>query len=214
MQLAGVMTHAGHSYALNDVDKIADLAEVERAAAADSADALRAAGHDCPIVSVGSTPTVLYARHLEGVTEARAGVYLFWDLAQYSRKICSLDDIAVTVLATVIGHNRAGGSLVLDSGALALSKDDSSNSFAPDTRYGYVCDADTLEHLEGLSVDRVYQEHGMVPVPNDSWFDRLPVGTQVRVMPVHTCMTCAAYDAYDVVRDGDIVDTWPRVNGW
>ncbi|MDA7949399.1 MAG: alanine racemase [Hyphomicrobiaceae bacterium] len=214
LKLAGVMTHAGHSYALDDVEKIADLAEVERAAAADSADALRAAGHDCRIVSVGSTPTVLYARHLDGITEARAGVYLFWDLAQYSRKICTLDDIAVTVLATVIGHNRAGGSIVLDSGALALSKDDSSNTFAPDTRYGYVCDAGTLERFEGLSVDRVYQEHGMVPVPDESWFDRLPVGTQVRVMPVHTCMTCAAYDVYDVVRDGEVVETWPRVNGW
>ena len=54
---------------------------------------------------------------------------------------------------------------MLDSGALALSKDDSSNTFAPDTRYGYVCDANTLKRFEGLSVDKVYQEHGMVPVP-------------------------------------------------
>ncbi len=214
LSLAGVMTHAGHSYALDDPEQIADLADVERAAAADSANALRAEGHDCRIVSVGSTPTVLFARHLEGVTEARAGVYLFWDLAQYSRNICTLDDIAVTVLATVIGHNRAGRSLVLDSGALALSKDDSSNTFAPDTRYGYLCDAGTLERLEGLSVDKVYQEHGIVPVPDETWFDRLPVGAQVRVMPVHTCMTCAAYDAYDVVRDGEIAESWPRVNGW
>ena len=214
LSLAGVMTHAGHSYALDDPEQIADLAEVERAAAADSADALRAEGHDCRIVSVGSTPTVLFARHLEGVTEARAGVYLFWDLAQYSRNICTLDDIAVTVLATVIGHNRAGRSLVLDSGALALSKDDSSNAFAPDTRYGYLCDAGTLERFDGLSVDKVYQEHGIVPVTDETWFDRLPVGAQVRVMPVHTCMTCAAYDAYDVVRDGEIAETWPRVNGW
>lgn len=214
LSLAGVMTHAGHSYALDDPDKIADLAEVERAAAADSADALHAEGHDCRIVSVGSTPTVLFARHLEGITEARAGVYLFWDLAQYSRNICTLDDIAVTVLATVIGHNRAGHSLVLDSGALALSKDDSSNAYAPDTRYGYLCDADTLARLEGLSVDKVYQEHGIVPVPDETWFERLPVGAQVRVMPVHTCMTCAAYDAYDVVRNGEIAESWPRVNGW
>ena len=214
LQLAGVMTHAGHSYALDDASKIADLAEVERAAAADSADALRAAGHDIGIVSVGSTPTVLHARHLEGITEARAGVYLFWDLAQYSRNICALDDIAVTVLATVIGHNRAGQSIVLDSGALALSKDIGANTFAPDVKYGYVCDADSVEPYEGLSVATVYQEHGIVPVSDESWFDKLPVGAQVRVLPNHTCMTCAAYDGYDVVRDGEIVENWPRVNGW
>jgi D-serine deaminase-like pyridoxal phosphate-dependent protein len=51
-------------------------------------------------------------------------------------------------------------------------------------------------------------------VPDESWFDRLPVGSQVRVLPNHSCMTCAAYDAYDVVRDGEIVEQWPRVNGW
>ncbi|MDH3579992.1 MAG: alanine racemase [Hyphomicrobiales bacterium] len=214
LSLSGVMSHAGHSYAHDDPDQLAAVAESERAAAVNSAETLRAAGHDCAIVSIGSTPTVLHAKHLDGVTEARAGVFLFFDLAQASRKICTLEDIAVTVLATVIGHNRAGKSLVLDAGALALSKDISANSFMPDAKYGYVCDLDTGAHLPGLSVDNAYQEHGMVPVPDESWFERLPIGSQVRVMPNHTCMTCAAYDAYDVVKNGEIVETWPRVNGW
>ncbi len=214
LRLVGVMSHAGHSYALDDPEQIADLAEVERAAAADSASMLREAGYDCEIVSIGSTPTVLHARHLEGVTEARAGVYLFWDLAQYSRKMCRLDDIAVTVLATVIGHNREGKSIIIDAGALALSKDISANTFAPHVQYGFVCDVDTLEQFDGLSVSEVHQEHGTVFVPDESWFDRLPIGSQVRVLPNHTCMTCAAYDAYDVVQGGEIVETWPRVNGW
>lgn len=214
LALHGVMTHAGHSYAHKDPGELAAVAEAERAAAAGSADALRAAGHECAIVSVGSTPTVLHAQHLDGVSEARAGVYLFHDLAQYSRGICALDDIAVTVLATVIGHNRAGKSLVLDAGALALSKDISANAFLPDVKYGYVCGLDSNERLGTLSVQDAYQEHGMVPVPDESWFERLPIGAQVRVLPNHTCLTCAAYGAYDVVDGGEIVDTWPRVNGW
>jgi D-serine deaminase-like pyridoxal phosphate-dependent protein len=212
--LSGVMTHAGHSYGAQKEDELAAIAESERAAAANSAEALRDAGHDCAIVSVGSTPTVLHAKHFGGVTEARAGVYLFWDLAQASRGICALRDIAVTVLATVIGHNKAGGCLVLDAGALALSKDISANSFMPDAKYGYVCDVMTGDPFPGLSVRDAYQEHGMVPVPDESWFERLPIGAQVRILPNHTCMTCAAYDAYDVMRDGEIVEQWPRVNGW
>lgn len=214
LHLAGVMTHAGHSYAFDKADEIAAIAESERAAAAGSAEALRTAGYDCAIVSTGSTPTVLHAKHLEGVTEARAGVYLFWDLSQVSRNICSLDDIAVSVLASVIGHNRAGKSLVLDAGALALSKDISANAFMPDAKYGYVCDVTSGEPFPGLSIHDAYQEHGMAPVPDESWFERLPVGSQVRVLPNHTCMTCAAYDAYGVVRGGEIVERWPRVNGW
>ncbi|MFQ5625600.1 MAG: alanine racemase, partial [Methyloligellaceae bacterium] len=214
LSLAGVMTHAGYSYATDKPDELAAIAESERAAAAGSADVLRTGGHDCAIVSVGSTPTVLHAKHLQGVSEARAGVYLFWDLAQVSRNICKLDDIAVSVLATVIGHNKTGKALVLDAGGLALSKDISANSFMPDAKYGYVCDVKTGEHYPGLSVLDVYQEHGMVPVPDESWFGRLPIGSQVRVLPNHTCMTCAAYDAYDVVRGGEIAEHWLRVNGW
>lgn len=214
LTLAGVMTHAGHSYGQSNPEEIAAVAETERSAAVSSADLLRDNGHDCKIVSIGSSPTVLHAIHLDGVTEARAGVYLFWDLAQYSRGICSLDDIAVSVLATVIGHNRAGQSLVLDAGALALSKDISANTFLPDVKYGYLCDVKTMERLDGLSVRDAYQEHGMVPVPDETWFNRLPIGSQVRILPNHTCMTCAAYDAYDVVKNDEIIDTWPRVNGW
>lgn len=214
LSLAGVMTHAGHSYAQNDPDSIASIAETERAAAVNSATALRENGFACDTVSVGSSPTVLHARHLDGVTEARAGVYLFWDLAQFSRGVCKLDEIAVTVLATVIGHNRAGNAIVLDAGALALSKDISANAFLPDVKYGYLCDAETMERLEGLSVENAYQEHGMVPVSDPAWFDRLPIGSQVRILPNHTCMTCAAYETYDVIKGDEITGEWPRVNGW
>jgi D-serine deaminase-like pyridoxal phosphate-dependent protein len=213
VELVGVMTHAGHSYALNTPDEIKRLAEIERSAAVSSAEMLRARGHACPIVSVGSTPTVLFAEHLRGVTEVRAGIYLFWDLAQLSRGICQEGDIAVSVLATVIGHQRRGPSLVLDAGALALSKDVGANRFMPDAGYGRVCDAGTLKPF-GVTVSVVHQEHGTVPVPDESWFERLPIGSLVRILPNHACLTCAAYATYDVVRSGNLVRQWPRTGGW
>jgi D-serine deaminase-like pyridoxal phosphate-dependent protein len=46
--------------------------------------------------------------------------------------------------------------------------------------------------------------------------DQLPVGSRVRVLPNHVCMTAAMYDAYRVI-DGpsdEVVDLWPRINGW
>ncbi|PWT89255.1 MAG: hypothetical protein C5B56_07440 [Proteobacteria bacterium] len=213
-KLVGVMTHAGHSYATDDVAAVRAIAGHERDTAVAAARALRRAGHPCPMVSVGSTPTILHAEHLEGVTEARCGVYALWDLAQASRGMCRLDDIAATVLATVIGHNHAGGSLILDAGALALSKDVSANKFMPAAGYGLLCDAQTAAPLAPLSVSEVHQEHGTVRVPDTSWFDHLPIGTQVRIMPNHTCLTCAAYDTYHVVEGARIVDTWGRINGW
>ncbi len=214
LRLEGVMTHAGHSYSLNESTAVRGMAEAERVAAVSSAEMLRTFGHPCPIVSIGSTPTVLFAEHLHGVTEARAGIYLFNDLAQLSRGVCAEGDIAVSVLATVIGHQRRGPSLVLDAGALALSKDLGANCFLPDARYGWVCDPDTLERLGSLSVETVHQEHGTVPVPDESWFARLPVGSAVRILPNHACLTCAAYGSYDVLRDGAIVERWARTGGW
>jgi len=214
LRLRGVMTHAGHSYGPSDPAGVIPIAAAERDAAVNAAEAIRAAGLPCDIVSIGSTPTVLYADHLRGATEVRAGIYMLWDLAQLSRKVCHIDDIAVSVLTSVIGHNRAGRSLILDAGALALSKDIGANKYLPDAGYGYVCDVRTAARLGKLSVDFVHQEHGTVTLDDETWFARLPVGSLVRVLPNHACITCAGYEAFDVVRGEQVVARFPRVNGW
>ena len=214
VRLRGVMTHAGHSYDTNDPAQVVPIAAAERDAAVNAASAIRAAGLPCDIVSIGSTPTVLHADHLRGVTEVRAGIYMLWDLAQLSRNMCGIDDIAVSVLAAVIGHNRAGRAIILDAGALALSKDIGANKYLPDAGYGYVCDVRMLARLGRLAVNGVHQEHGTVNVDDDGWFARLPVGSLVRILPNHACITCAGYEAFDVVRGSAAIGRFPRVNGW
>jgi D-serine deaminase-like pyridoxal phosphate-dependent protein len=214
LRLRGVMAHAGHSYGAAEPSAVVPIAAAERDAAVHAATAIRAAGLPCDIVSIGSTPTVLMADHLTGVTEARAGIYMVWDLAQLSRKMCREEDIAVSVLASVIGHTRHANTIILDAGALALSKDIGANKLLPDSGYGYLCDARTMRRLGGLAVNGVHQEHGTVLVDDPGWFDRLPVGAQVRVLPNHACITCAGYGAYEVVRDGAVIDRWERINGW
>lgn len=219
LRLRGVLTHAGHSYATADPQRLSDIAESERSAAVHAVTRLRAHGHDCDIVSVGSTPTLLFARHLEGVTEVRAGVSLFWDLAQLSRGMCAWEDLALAVEASVIGHQAtcagAAGALVLDTGALALSKDLGANAFMPDARYGILADAVTGKRLP-LSIATLHQEHGTVPVPDRSWFAHLPLGARVRVVPNHACLTAAGgYGGYDL-HDGNglPVARWVRCDGW
>jgi len=214
LRLRGVMAHAGHSYGADEPSAVVPIATAERDAAVGAATRIRAAGMACEIVSIGSTPTVLMADHLAGVTEARAGIYMFWDLAQLSRKVCRAEDLAVSVLTSVIGHTRHANTLILDAGALALSKDIGANRLMPDAGYGWLCDPRTMQRLGALAVNTVHQEHGTVLVDDVRWFDRLPVGSQVRILPNHACITCAGYGAYDVVRDGAIVARWERVNGW
>lgn len=216
--LVGVLTHAGHSYHAEGRDAIRAIAEAERAGAVHAAERLRAAGFRIDVVSVGATPTAVCAESLEGVTEMRPGVYTFFDLDQVARGICTVDDVAMSVLATVIGHNPRSGRVLIDAGALALSKDSSGAEFRDDLGYGLVCPADGGGPLAGLHVAELHQEHGLVAGDGDlqALFTALPVGSRVRILPHHACMTAAPYDRYHVVRSAgaDVHAIWGKTRGW
>lgn len=214
-RLAGVMTHAGASYSARSLGEFEAIAERERAGAVRAAERLRAGGFPIEIVSVGSTPTVHYARNLEGVTEARVGVYAFGDLVQVELGTCSVDDIAVSVLASVIGHSRSYGRVLVDAGFLALSRDRGTVDFPIDYGYGAVCDP-SGRLIQGVRVDSTNQEHGIITATEGELdWSRFPIGSRVRILPNHACATAAAYDRY-YVTDGDdrVADVWERVNGW
>jgi len=228
--LQGLLTHAGHSYGVDDIAAIERVAMQERDAVVMAAERLRAAGHEIETVSVGSTPTALYARDLTGVTEVRAGVYTVFDMDQQSRGVCHTDEIAMSVLSSVIGHNKAAGKILLDAGGLALSKDRSADRFRPEVGYGQLCKADG-SIIADLFVTSVSQEHGHVLIRDESDYAQFPVGSQLRILPVHACMTAAAYDYFNILENGNLLENgevnagnllengevnarWDRVNGW
>ncbi|MFO1053815.1 MAG: alanine racemase [Planctomycetota bacterium] len=217
-RFGGIFTHAGHSYGARDREALRAVAEQERAAIATVRERIESIGIDVPIASVGSTPTATHAASLHGVTEIRAGVYVFHDLFQAAIGSCGIDDIATTVLATVIGHQRAHGRILIDAGGLAMSKDRSTMALGAhgDCGYGLLADVDSGQVFDGVLVSDVYQEHGVITARPGSRldFDRFPLGSRVRVLPNHSCMTCSAYDAYHVI-DGDAqVALWPRIHEW
>ena len=214
--LAGVMTHAGASYDCRTQVEFEAMAEQERALTVEAAERLRAEGLRCDVVSVGSTPTLYYARNLEGVTEMRAGVYAFGDLVQAELGTCAMDDIAIGVLASVIGHNRQHGRVLIDAGFLALSRDRGTSDMPIDWGYGAVCNPISGEVLEDVTVSSTNQEHGIITSRSGEIdLDRFPVGSRVKILPNHACATAAAYDGYFVTEGGaNIVAVWGRVNGW
>jgi D-serine deaminase-like pyridoxal phosphate-dependent protein len=215
VELAGVMTHAGHSYHQSTPDGIAAVAEQERQAIVGAAGKLRAAGIPCPTVSAGSTPTATHSRDFTGITEMRPGVYVFNDLDQAFIGSCSAGDLALSVLASVIGHYPHRNQVLVDAGALALSKDISAQEFKPQVGYGTIVDAPAQD----MAVFACSQEHGFVGAEGPIPFGNLPIGSRVRILPNHACITAAAYDRYYVVDselDGGrtIVDVYDRINGW
>lgn len=214
--LRGVLTHAGESYGcVTAVEKQA-MAEQERAAAVHAAERLRAAGHRCDIVSVGSTPTALFAENLEGVTEVRAGVYMFQDLVMAGIGVCEVDDIAISVQTTVVGHQAEKGWLITDAGWMALSRDRGTATQDVDQGYGLVCDV-LGRPIDGLIVRSANQEHGIITTRDGGPVElsTYPVGTPLRILPNHACATAAQFGEYHVLAEGALqVERWARFNHW
>ncbi len=215
--LRGVLTHAGESYGARGGAGLPEAAEGERAAVVAAARMLREAGHDCPVVSVGSTPTAHFARNLDGVTEVRAGVFMFFDLVMHGIGVCDLDDIALSVVATVIGHRPEKGWILTDAGWMAMSRDRGTQRHPLDQGYGIVCDIDGTP-LADVIVEDASQEHGIIKVRPGSGavLPDLPLGTRVRILPNHACATGAQHEAYHVVASGSraVGAIWPRMRGW
>jgi D-serine deaminase-like pyridoxal phosphate-dependent protein len=214
--LGGVMTHAGGSYALSTPEALQAMAEQERSRCVRAAQRLRESGLPCEVVSVGSTPTALNAKHLEGVTEVRAGVYVFFDLVMRNVGVCSEEDIALSVLTTVIGHQADKGWAIVDAGWMAMSRDRGTQSQSCDYGYGQVCDAQG-KPLRGYLMSSANQEHGIISrsaLPEADIARTLPVGTLLRIMPNHACATAAQFPEYQAVQGDAVLATWPRFYGW
>ncbi|CAN7704471.1 DSD1 family PLP-dependent enzyme [Variovorax paradoxus] len=216
MRLAGVLTHAGSSYELHTPQALAALAEQERAGCVQAAQRLRAAGLPCPIVSVGSTPTALEAASLDGVTELRAGVYVFFDLVMRNVGVCRTEDIALSVLTTVIGHQADKGWAIVDAGWMAMSRDRGTGKQQRDYGYGQVCTVDGVP-IEGYLLSAANQEHGILSREGAADPDivaRFPAGTRLRILPNHACATGAQFPAYQALAEDGTVQTWERFHGW
>ena len=216
IEMRGVLTHAGESYNRTG-DALIAMAEQERAGAVRAASLLRKNGFACTTVSVGSTPTAHTARDLSGVTEVRAGVFVFFDLVMAGIGVCTVDDIALSVLATVVGHRADRNWIIIDAGWMALSRDRGTAKQAVDQGYGIVCDVDGRPYSD-LIVQETNQEHGIVAVrPGSSvGLPQLPVGTLLRILPNHACATAAQHDRYHVIsgQPARVTNVWERVRGW
>lgn len=167
------------------------------------------------MVSVGSTPTALFAQDLAGVTEVRAGVFMFQDLVMAGIGVCTPDDLALSVLTTVIGHQADKNWIITDAGWMALSRDRGTERQAIDQGYGLVCGLDG-QPIGELIVVSANQEHGVIADRNGGAIDldHFPVGSRLRILPNHACATGAQHGGYAVLEDGVVIDRWSRERGW
>jgi D-serine deaminase-like pyridoxal phosphate-dependent protein len=202
----GLLTHAGHSYHARDIEEIRRIA-AEEATCLTRFRALLGEEFGEVVRSVGSTPTLSVIDDFSGADEVRPGNYVFYDAFQAAIGACTPADVAVSVLATVVGSYPERQHAVVDAGALALSKDLGADHLDPHFGYGVVCDLN-LRQLPARLV-ALSQEHGKIETSAP-----LPVGTRVRIVPNHSCLTAAMFDVYPAVDGGRVVGEWRPARGW
>ena len=201
----GLLTHAGHSYDARDVDELRRVAAQETAALTRFRALLEGLGDVTR--SIGSTPTASVVERFTDCDEVRPGNYVFFDAFQATIGSCRAEDVAVSVLATVVGSYPERHEAIIDAGALALSKDTGPDHIDPQFGYGVVCDL-ALRPIDARLI-ALSQEHGKIATTA-----HLPVGTRLRVVPNHSCLTAAMYDRYHVVEAGRVMAEWAPVRGW
>ncbi len=225
--VAGILTHAGSAYDISSVEKIKKLAMQEAEAASCAASMLKAHGHACKIVSIGSTPTGLLgdakASAALGITEIRAGVFVFMDLVMEGLGVCTIDDIAINVLTSMIGgfpeKNVVPDRILADAGWAGLSSDRGLAVRFEKQGYGLVCDINgTL--LPGLVVADLNQEHAMLRLEKNAdgitlaALKNAGAATRLRIIPNHACATAMMHKEYYLVRNGMAYAKAYRYGGW
>jgi D-serine deaminase-like pyridoxal phosphate-dependent protein len=152
---------------------------------------IREAGLEPSIVSSGGTPNLRNLGRIKGVTEHRAGTYVFNDRMMLEAGMATLDDCALTVYATVVSRaeNDRG---ILDSGSKTLTSDTGGLE-----GHGLI-----LEHPQA-KIARFAEEHGFLDL--SACNDRPKIGDVVRIVPNHVCVVVNMVDRLVAVRGGEIV---------
>lgn len=211
----GILSHSGHAYDGKSRAEILAVANQERTVMTDFAERMTRKGYRIPAISIGSTPSMAMIDNLEGITEVRPGNYCFYDHTMVALDVCAVQNCAVTLLASVISHQKGASHFVIDAGALALSKDIGASHRSKEMGMGAIYDDYKQKRLhENINLRTLSQEHGKVVVDDPRQIEgKFPVGDRVRILENHSCLTIAHFDEYFIVKGDDIVDRWKIARG-
>ncbi|MFD2332652.1 alanine racemase [Cohnella sp. GCM10020058] len=198
IEIAGLMGYYGKIYAQRDEEGFTAAIRAEAAEMAETAELLRGAGIPVGIVSTGSSPAAMYSHELPGVTEVRAGNYVFFDASGVGLGIAREEDCALRVVATVVSVPLPGRATI-DAGTKTLTGDRAHG------REGY----GIVVGRPGISVTGLNEEHGFLAF--DPASEQIQVGDRLELVPNHSCVLPNLCDRVAGVRGGQL-DEWIRID--
>ena len=190
LEFRGILTHAGHAHDADGPLAVEHVGRQEAAIMGAVRADLERAGHEVPVVSAGSSLTARYLSAADGITEIRPGTYIYNDLRTLACWSCTYDEIAASMLATVVSAD--GQRLIVDAGNKTLTT-------TREAVYGY-------GHLRGrpdTSFTRLSEEHGVLDVPGRAG---LRVGDRVQILPIHVCAWSDLQPEVYGVRSAEVVE--------
>ena len=203
LNLIGLLSHAGHVYGAPTADDVRKTAQEECQILNRVREQLKDNGLQLSEISVGSTPTVLASNTYDGITEIRPGNYAFMDRTPLRFALIEPDQIALTVLATVVSANA--DYFIVDTGSKTLSTDQGAHGIAGMEGFGLAYPLDRFQEQSGeMIIAKLSEEHGFVERRD---FD-LPIGAKLRIVPNHSCVVANLAETYAVVADDKVVDRW------
>ena len=207
LRLRGLLSHAGHGYHAASEEELAGVARQEAATLTALRERAAAAGIALEDISVGATPTLRYSVREKGITELRPGNYVYFDRTQVALGAATIDDCALTVLATVVSR-PAEDRIILDCGSKTLTSDQA-RGITKAAGYGAVLagEGETPRRVdEALTIERLSEEHATVRVTGGT---KLEPGDRVRVLPNHSCTVSNLVDVVRLVEGDRVIDTLP-----
>jgi D-serine deaminase-like pyridoxal phosphate-dependent protein len=203
LRLRGLLSHAGHGYHASSDQELRAVAHREAEILTSLRERSARAGIQLEELSVGATPTLRFSASERDLTELRPGNYVYFDRTQFALGSASLDDCALTVLASVVTQHN--GRIILDAGSKTLTND-LARGITAAPGYGAVLTGDGSAIDDGLAIERLSEEHATVRVIGST---RLKPGDRVRILPNHSCVVSNLVNEVRLV-DGDrVIDTLP-----
>lgn len=209
LRLRGLLAHAGHAYHATSPDHLRSIAEDEARTLRSLADAAQGRSVGIHELSAGATPTARFSLQQDGLTEYRAGNYVYFDRTQVGLGAASLNDCALTVLATVVSKPVAE-RIILDCGSKMLAAD-LARGFSPLPGHGVIFRDLAMKTDDrpddDLIVERLSEEHATVRVA--SGHTPLEPGDRVRLVPNHSCVVSNLVDEAWVIDGMTVIESMP-----
>lgn len=199
LNVKGLVSHFGNSYktGIEEIqklwdDSIANLQFIKQS--------LTCFGNFT--VSVGDTPCCTVVKNFSGVDEVRPGNFVFYDVMQATKGVCSVEDIAVAVFCPVVDIHSERNEFIIHGGSIHLSMEFVTNGNM-ERNYGLICPVHEYgwgSPAGGTFVKSLSQEHGIVH-GTEEFISSLKIGELVAVLPVHSCITAQCYKNYLTTED-------------